>query len=129
MAPKPLIILAKERDYFDVRGAMEAYARLKHVYTLLGKPENVALQIGPSEHGYSQENREAMYRWFNRVTKISDAQTEPALTIEKDEVLQCTQRGQVAELNPWTVFAFTQEKSQLLAEQRGTPAGQELKEA
>ena len=53
-----------------------------------------------------------MYRWFNRVTGISDAQTEPKLTIEKDEVLQCTERGQVGELKPRTVFSFTQEKSQ-----------------
>lgn len=129
MAPKPLIILAKERDYFDVRGALENFARLKHIYTLLGKPENVALQIGPTEHGYSQENREAMYRWFNRVTKISDTQTEPALTIEKDEVLQCTDRGQVAELKPRTVFSFTQEKSRQLASQRGTLSGTELRNA
>jgi dienelactone hydrolase/pimeloyl-ACP methyl ester carboxylesterase len=129
MAPKPLIILAKERDFFDVRGAMENFARLKHIYTLLGKPENVALQIGPTEHGYSQENREAMYRWFNRATKISYAQTEPALTIEKDEVLQCTEHGQVAELKPRTVFSFTQEKSRALRDQRGQPAGQELRKA
>jgi len=129
MEPKPLIILAKERDYFDVRGAMENFARLKHIYTLLVKPENVALQIGPTEHGYSQENREAMYRWFNRATKISDAQSEPALTIEKDEVLQCTEHGQVAELKPRTVFSFTQEKSRALREQRGQPAGQELRKA
>ena len=129
MAPKPLIILAKERDYFDVRGSLEAFARLKHLYTLLGKPENIALQIGPTEHGYSQENREAMYRWFNRVTGISDAQSEPTLTIEKDEVLQCTTHGQVAELNPRTVFSFTQEKSKALAAQRGQVAGEKLQAA
>jgi len=129
MAPKPVILLTKERDYFDVRGGLEAFARLKHLYTLLGKPDNIALQIGPTEHGYSQENREAMYRWFNRVTGISDAQTEPALTIEKDEALQCTERGQVAELKARTVFAFTKEKSQLLAERRGQPEGEALKTA
>jgi dienelactone hydrolase/pimeloyl-ACP methyl ester carboxylesterase len=129
MAPKPLIILTKERDYFDVRGGIEAHARLKHLYTLLGKPDNVALQIGPTEHGYSQENREAMYRWFNRVTKISDAQTEPSLKIEKDETLHCTERGQVAELKPRTVFSFTQEKSQALAAKRGQPSGEALKQA
>jgi len=129
MAPKPLIILAKERDYFDVRGSLEAFARLKHLYTLLGKPENIALQIGPTEHGYSQENREAMYRWFNRVTGISDAQSEPALTIEKDEVLQCTPHGQVAELKPRTVFSFTQEKSKSLALHRGEVAGEALRTA
>ena len=71
MAPKPVIILAKEKDYFDVRGAEEAFARLKHLYALLGAEENVKLLIGPTGHGYSQENREAMYRWFNRVTGIS----------------------------------------------------------
>ena len=127
MAPKPVIILAKERDYFDVRGSLETFARLKHLYTLLGQPDNIALHIGPTEHGYSQENREAMYRWFNRVTGISDATKEPALTIEKDEMLQCTPRGQVAAENARTVFTFTAEKSKALAASRGNPAGDELK--
>ena len=129
MAPKPVIILAKERDYFDVRGSLETFARLKRLYALLGQPDNIALFIGPTEHGYSQENREAMYRWFNKVTGISDAQTEPALTIEKDEDLFCTPRGQVAEVNARTVFSFTQEKSQQLASRRGQPAGAALREA
>ena len=129
MAPKPLIVLAKERDYFDVRGALEAYSRLKHIYTLLGKPDDIAIHIGPTEHGYSQENREAMYRWFNRVTGVSTAQTEPQLTIEKDEVLQCTEHGQVAELKPRTVSSFTQEKSRALAAHRGQPSGEGLKAA
>ena len=85
MAPKPVIILAKEKDYFDVRGAEETYARLKHLYALLGAEENIKLHIGPTGHGYTIENREAMYQWFNRATGISDAKTEPKLVIEKDE--------------------------------------------
>jgi pimeloyl-ACP methyl ester carboxylesterase len=44
-------------------------------------------------------------------------------------VLQCTVRGQVAELKPRTVFSFTQEKSQSLATGRGQPAGEALKTA
>ena len=48
MAPKPVIILAKEKDYFDVRGAEEAYARLKQLYGLLGAEENISLHIGPT---------------------------------------------------------------------------------
>jgi dienelactone hydrolase len=127
MAPKPVIILAKERDYFDVRGSLETFARLQHLYQLLGQPENIALHIGPTEHGYSQENREAMYRWFNRVAGISDATKEPELTIEKDEVLQVTPRGQVAAENARTVFSFTAEKSKSLAAERGEPSGDELK--
>lgn len=126
LAPKPVIILAKERDYFDVRGATEAYERLKRLYTLLGAPDNIALQIGPTEHGYSQENREAMYGWFNRAVGFNVDAKEPPITIEKDETLYCTPRGQVAELKSKTVFSFTQAKSRELAARRRPPSAEDL---
>lgn len=126
LAPKPIIILAKEKDFFDVRGSEEAFARLKRLYTLLGKPDNIALQIGPTEHGYSIENREAMYRWFNRVTGVSDAQSEPELVIESDDTLQCTPSGQVASQRPATVFSFTRDKALALQKKRGQVAGEQL---
>ncbi len=118
MAPKPVIILAKEKDYFDARGAEEAYRRLSGLYNLLGAGKNVGLFIGPSYHGYSQENREAMYGWFNRATGIPDAGSEPELVIEKDETLWCAPRGQVCELNSRPVYSFTKAKSQALAKKR-----------
>ena len=126
LAPKPVIILSKERDFFDVRGAEEAYQRLKRLYGLLGKQDQVELFTGPSGHGYSKENREAMYRWFNKVTRISDAKTEPEIKLEKDETLWCTKSGQVAELDAKTVFNFTCEQSKSLAEKRGVVAGDRL---
>ncbi len=128
-APDPIVILAKERDYFDARGAEEAYRRLRHLYGLLGAEENVSLFIGPTYHGYSQENREAMYGWFNRVTDVSDAAAEPEITQEKDEDLWCTPRGQVAEMKPRTVFSFTAEKSRTLAAARGAVDGDALRSA
>src|SRR6185503_17563025 len=127
MAPKPIIILAKERDFFDVRGSLEAFARLKRLYTLLGAADNIQLHIGPTDHGYSQENREAMYRFFNRITKISDAEKEPTITVEKDETLQCTPHGQVAELKSRTVFSFTKDRSEELTKSRKSLSGEELK--
>ncbi len=126
MAPKPVIVLSKERDFFDVRGAEEAYHRLKRLYGLMGKPEQVSLFTGPTEHGYSQENREAMYRWFNGVTQISDAVTEPEIMIEKDETLWCTPNGQVAELDAKTVFNFTRDHSKALGKKRGKVEGKQL---
>ena len=127
LAPKPIIILGKERDYFDVRGVEEAYARLSRLYQLLDAPDNIGVFVGPTTHGFSQENREAMYRWFNGVTKISDATTEPPLTIEQDEVLWCTPKGQVAELGARTVFHFTRDKSRELAAARGAVSGDALR--
>ena len=127
LAPKPIVILAKEKDYFDARGAEEAYRRLKRIYWLLGAEENIKLHIGPTAHGYSLENREAMYQWFNGVTKISDAKAEPKLMIEKDETLWCTPKGQVADLKSRTVFSFTVEKSKTLTKKRAKLAEADLK--
>ncbi len=127
MAPKPVIILAKEGDYFDARGSEEAHRRLSHLYELLGAKGNVGLFIGPGYHGYSQESREAMCQWFNNVTRISDAKNEPKLTIEKDETLYCAPRGQVCELNSRPVYSFTKELSQQLAKtRRKSPSEAEL---
>ncbi|MBL9213315.1 MAG: acetylxylan esterase [Opitutaceae bacterium] len=127
--PRHLILLGQEKDLFDARGLEQSYARLKHLYTLLGVPDNVELFIGPDYHGYFQKNREAMYGWFNRVTGVAATNAEPALTIEKDEVLQCTQQGQVAELRPNTVLSFTREASQRLRAGRKPLAGEALARA
>jgi dienelactone hydrolase/pimeloyl-ACP methyl ester carboxylesterase len=129
LAPKPVIILEQEKDYFDVRGTEEAFARLKRLYGLLGAEENIAMFVGPTYHGYSRENREAMYQWFNRVTGISDAKTEPTLVLEKDETLYCTPRGQLLEPQPRTVYSFTKQKSQELARRRQPLPDAALREA
>jgi dienelactone hydrolase/pimeloyl-ACP methyl ester carboxylesterase len=129
-APKPVIILAKEYDYFDARGSEEALARQQSLYRLFGKESNAELFIGPSYHGYTQENREAMYRFFNSVTKVSTAQTEPPITIEKDETLWATPQGQVQVGDQAkTIFAFTSEKAAALTKARGEVAGDLLKAA
>ncbi|MEM7013627.1 MAG: prolyl oligopeptidase family serine peptidase [Verrucomicrobiota bacterium] len=131
MAPKPVIILPKERDYFDVRGSEEAFERMKRIYGLLGAEENVQLATGPTTHGFSQENRESMYRFFNRVTGISDAEEEPEITIEKDEDLYAAPDGQVVNLQPKsrTVFQFTSAKAARLAENRPKLSGEKLHDA
>ena len=129
LAPKPVIILAKEKDYFDARGNEAAYHRLKRLYSLLGAEDNIGYFIGPTYHGYSQENREAMYRWFNRCTGVSDAKTEPALVLEKEETLWCTPHGQVAELKSRPIYGFTQERSRALAARRPSLDGAALARA
>jgi cephalosporin-C deacetylase-like acetyl esterase len=121
MAPKRIIILAKEKDYFDARGNEAAYERLKRLYRLLGAEDNISYFIGPTYHGYSRENREAMYRWFNRCTGISSATSEPALVLEKEEALWCTPQGQVAALGSKPIYAYTRERSIALSAKRGSP--------
>ncbi|MDZ4687139.1 MAG: prolyl oligopeptidase family serine peptidase [Planctomycetaceae bacterium] len=118
MAPKPVIIMSQEKDYFDTRGSAETYERLRSLYRLLGAEQNVQLHVGPDPHGYSQPNREAMYGFFNQQTKIAEGHQEPDLVIEKDETLWVMPRGQVAEIKSRTVLDFTRDKSTALAAAR-----------
>jgi len=119
MAPKPVIIIAAEKDYFDVRGSIETYERLRPLWRLLGAEQNLQLFIGPNEHGFTQPNREAMYGFFNAQTNITKGNTEPTITIEKDETLRCTPKGQVAHLGSRTVHSFTTTAVKALATKRG----------
>lgn len=118
MAPKPVIILAQERDYFDARGSEHAFHNLRKLYGLFGAEQNIQLFIGPNEHGYSQPNREAMYGFFNRQTKIVAGSAEPPLAIEKDPTLWVMPHGQVADIASRTVLDFTRDKAASLAKSR-----------
>jgi dienelactone hydrolase len=129
MAPRPVMVLDQEKDFFDVRGAEESFKRLKHLYKLLGAEDNIGLFIGPEYHGYSQHNREAMYGWFNKATNQGNNQKEPPITIEKEETLWCTPYGQVVQTNPYTVFSFTSQLSHSLKNSRGNIEGEALKKA
>ncbi|HBL76752.1 MAG TPA: hypothetical protein DD458_16120 [Prolixibacteraceae bacterium] len=129
MAPKPVILIGEEKDFFDVRGLEESFTRLKHLYKLLGAEQNIQLFIGPNYHSYSKEGREAMYKWFNLITKISDLQTEPPLTIENESTLWCTPHGQVGESNPQNVFSFTSKIAAAYGDKRSPLGGEALKKA
>ncbi len=129
-APKPVMILAKQQDYFDVRGSREALGRLKRLYKLLQQEQNVALFAGPSPHGFTQENREAMYSWFGKATGNSPAKKEPEITIEEEQTLWCSPQGQVAAMEGTrSVFSFTRDKSQRLTSQRQPLAADALIQA
>lgn len=130
LAPTPVILLAKEKDYFDIRGAGQAFERLRNLYGRLGHADRVELFAGPTYHGFTQENREAMYRFFHSVVGTPWGGVEPELTIEKDEILWATPKGQLgAEADVRTIFDFTREKADALAAARGDVSADALVEA
>ncbi|MGC9319168.1 MAG: alpha/beta hydrolase family protein, partial [Armatimonadota bacterium] len=126
-APDPTILITQEQDFFDQRGSVEAYQRIRHVYELLGAGEDAGYHVGPHVHGYHRDGREAMYAFFNDHAGVDAPSQEPELTIEDDETLQCTETGQVDDMGARCVFDFTREKSRRLAQERGQPEGEELR--
>lgn len=122
IAPKPVILLAQEKDFFDVRGTIEAYERLKRLYTALGKPENLQLYVGPDQHTMSQPLREAMYRFFHQHSNRPKVEQEPALITEKDEDLWVAPEGNVSQLGSQSALAINANIAAQLVTKRPTYA-------
>jgi dienelactone hydrolase len=95
-APKPTLVLASTRDFFDIQGTWATFREAKRIYTLLGFPERVDMIEADAGHGYPKAHREAMARFMCRWLKGEDRViTEGNFAIEKDADLQCTRSGQV----------------------------------
>jgi dienelactone hydrolase len=95
-APKPTLVLASTRDFFDIQGTWTTFREAKRIYTLHGFPERVDMIEADAGHGYPKAHREAMARFMCRWLKGEDkAIVEGTFAIEKDADLQCTRSGQV----------------------------------
>jgi cephalosporin-C deacetylase-like acetyl esterase len=104
-APKPTLILAAERDFFDFSGTRAAAKEAEVVYRLLGHPERTGLFSYNDEHGFSQSRRQAAVHWMRRWLKEDDQPVaEPPLQLSTDADLQVTSEGQV-------VRAFAREQT------------------
>ena len=129
-APRPIILLGQKQDFFDERGLRETWARARKVYQLLGAEENLQYFIGPTYHGYSIENREAMYSFFNKHAHVDADGKEFADSVTfPDAELFCTASGQVMTSldGSRTVRDFIREKAAELKESRKPLAADELK--
>jgi dienelactone hydrolase len=128
-APNPLILLTEEQDFFDQRGSLEAFDRIRHVYRLFGAEDQAAYYVGPGTHGYWQGAREAMCAFFNRRAGITAPSPEGTLVLDTPDALRCTPTGQVSDLpGARCVPAFTAARSRALAAERGEPQGGDLRQ-
>ncbi len=95
-APKPTLLLAAERDFFEFASTRAAAEETKRLYAALDKPERTALFSFDDGHGFSKPRREAATRWMRRWLSDDPAPVvEPELTLQTDATLQVTKTGQV----------------------------------
>lgn len=95
-APRPVRILAQSADFFDVRGTREAYAMLRKIYALLGKPENISVVYGPDGHGYGAALRQGAYEFFDAVFGLNSDKDMQEGEQPNAEQLRCLPAGGVA---------------------------------
>lgn len=109
--PRPVILLGQNNDFFDRRGLIKTYNELKRIYTIMGAGKNIELFIGPRDHGYFPENREAMYAFFNKHSGIKTDSKEGKTVTEPPERLFAAPGGQVHKMQGKRVFDFTKEQA------------------
>ncbi|HET7559438.1 MAG TPA: hypothetical protein VFK80_05710 [Limnochordia bacterium] len=66
LAPKPLLLGAVASDFFCIEGTLQSYERLKRIYALYGRTDDVQLVISPGRHAFSPILREQVTRFFRR---------------------------------------------------------------
>ena len=128
-APRPLLLLGQRNDYFDLRGLRQTYEELRRVYGILGKEDNVKLFIGPRDHGYHPENREAMYRFFAAHSDRPAAVSPSESRLEKDETLWAAPQGSVLKAGSRNLAVLLKEDAESVEAQRKPLRGAALKRA
>lgn len=105
-APEPVILLGQNLDYFDRRGLREAHREITDFYRVLGAGKKSALFIGPTYHGYSSHNQEAMVAFFRKQVGKSGAPVRLADKQVEDSPAKvtCTPKGQVVAVGSVPIY-------------------------
>ncbi len=106
-APRPTLVCAATRDFFDIGDTRQSVADAKRIYGLFGSDDGLALAEADAEHGFSQPLREAACRFMLRwLADRNEQATEPAsLTVLSAEEIACTPTGSVLALPGARTFA------------------------
>ncbi len=95
-APKPYLIVATTRDFFNIVGVRETFEEARKAWCPFGKPDDLQMVEDDFRHGYTAKNRNAICRFFGKVfdmqTNVDDFEPE---TLEPDELL-VTPTGQLS---------------------------------
>jgi cephalosporin-C deacetylase-like acetyl esterase len=120
-APRPTLICAATRDFFDIQGTWTTFREAKRVYGVLGHGERVDLFEYDTTHGFPRPQREAALRWMRRwLLHIDDAPVEESFPVAREADLLCTRTGQVLEeFKGKSVFDLNAERERELALRRG----------
>jgi cephalosporin-C deacetylase-like acetyl esterase len=115
-APKPTLVMATTRDFFNISGTRDVFQRVKRVYDLFGATKNFEMVEGDYEHGYEQNIREGMYGFFQKHLNLPGSAKELPITLLTEKELQKTSTGQIASsfATYETVFSLNKKQAEPL---------------
>jgi hypothetical protein len=124
-APRPVLILGKEDDFFDMRGTMEVFREMHSIYKILGCAQRLNIFVAPGAHGLCQSSRERLYQFFGEnIGTWAAAEEEQEIIPEKDTF--CFPDGKAAGRS---VAEIIKEEAELAAAKRPAMSDEEIQDA
>lgn len=128
-APRHILILGQEKDFFDPRGVEETWEEVKKINSLLSNKDTQYF-IGPDEHGFFKANREAVYQFFTAHLKGKPDGKEPEFTLPPAETTYAIADGDLRNLPDNKYLRhLTKEMGEKLSSERKTLSAEEMKKS
>jgi len=125
-APKPVLLLGQQYDFFDRRGLKVAFADVQAFYDKLGAADRVELFIGPHGHGYYDEDQQAMVAFFCKHAGMPVVQKQTIELLPVEE-LWATPKGQVNEVGNVPIYRLIADQARAVAQKRPVHSPDTLK--
>ena len=96
-APRPTLIAAATKDFFDIEGTRSLFTEAKGLYRQLEADDQLQMIEADARHGFSQELREGVVSWFQRwlIDPSLPDVAEVEVPVLCEEESQCSEAGQV----------------------------------
>src|SRR3984957_18695567 len=115
LAPKPLLVTVSDRDFFGtyspryLSSGWEEFQKLRKVYAVLGREDQIAWGGTPLPHGLSYDTRLQVYSWFGRwfQGETGVVAVEPKTEVEDDATLWVSATGNVTREHPGAATPFS----------------------
>ncbi len=86
IAPRPLLIASADRDGLNsIEAVRDVYGRLKEIYKLYDKPDNVLLVETPGGHSYHERSRTRIFSFFIKHLMGKDVSPEEVGDVDESE--------------------------------------------
>ena len=114
-APKPTLVVATTRDFFNITGTRETFSEAKRAYAALGAANAIRLVEDDAGHDSTRANREATYAFFQRALENPGSPVEEQIPLLTADELRVTETGQIASsLGGETVFSLNRAEARVM---------------
>ena len=116
-APKPTLVVATTRDFFNITGTRETFSEAQRAYEAHGAANAIQLVEDDIGHESTRPNREATYAFFQRALGNPGNHVEEQIPLLTADELRVTETGQVtSSLGGETVFTLNRAEARVMLE-------------